>query len=59
MRDINSLKTDPKNPRIIKDKKFKELVKSIKSFPEMLQIRPVVVDETGKILGGDKRFKPD
>lgn len=45
------------NPRIIKDDKFKKLVQSIKDFPEMLEIRPIVVDEKNIILGGNMRFK--
>jgi len=45
------------NPRIIKDDKFKKLVQSIKDFPQMLEIRPIVVDENNIILGGNMRFK--
>ena len=43
--EINKLKPNKDNPRIIKDDKFKKLVKSIKDFPEMLELRPIVVDE--------------
>ena len=43
--DINTLAMNPNNPRVIKDDKFKKLVKSIKEFPEMLEIRPIVIDE--------------
>ena len=45
------------NPRIIKDDKFKKLVKSINDFPQMLELRPIVVDENNIILGGNMRFK--
>jgi site-specific DNA-methyltransferase (adenine-specific) len=45
------------NPRIIKDDKFKKLVKSIKDFPEMLEIRPIVVNNEMMILGGNMRLK--
>lgn len=45
------------NPRIIKDDKFKKLVQSIKDFPEMLQIRPIVVNNEMMILGGNMRLK--
>jgi hypothetical protein len=45
------------NPRIIRDSKFVKLVQSIKDFPEMLEIRPIVVDEKNIILGGNMRFK--
>jgi len=45
------------NPRIIKDDKFKKLVQSIKDFPEMLGIRPIVVNNEMMILGGNMRLK--
>ena len=51
------IKLNPNNPRIIKDDKFKKLVQSIKEFPEMLDIRPIVVNKEGIILGGNMRFK--
>ena len=54
---INELKTNENNPRIIKDEKFKKLVKSIKDFPEMLDLRPIVVDEEMIILGGNMRYR--
>ncbi len=55
--EINKLKPNQANPRIIKDKKFKKLIKSIKEFPEMLDLRPIVVDEDMTILGGNMRYK--
>ena len=54
---INAIQTNPKNPRLIKDDKFKKLVKSIKEFPQMLELRPIVVDENNIILGGNMRYK--
>ena len=45
------------NPRILKDDKFKKLVKSIKDFPEMLEIRPIVVNNEMMVLGGNMRLK--
>ena len=54
---ISEVKTNPKNPRLIKDDKFKKLVKSIKDFPEMLELRPIVVDENNIVLGGNMRLK--
>lgn len=47
----------PKNPRFIKNEKFKKLVKSISDFPEMLEIRPIIVDENMVILGGNMRYR--
>jgi Fe-S cluster assembly ATPase SufC len=55
--DIKELVMNPSNPRTIKDDKFKKLVKSIKEFPEMLDIRPIVVDENMVVLGGNMRTK--
>ena len=54
---ISEVKLNPNNPRQIKDDKFKNLVKSIKDFPEMLDIRPIVVNEDMVILGGNMRFR--
>lgn len=55
--DINKVKLNDKNPRFIKDEKFKKLVKSIKGFPEMLKLRPVVVDSDMIALGGNMRLR--
>ena len=54
---INLVKSHPNNPRLIKDDKFKKLVESVSSFPQMMQLRPIVVDETMTILGGNMRLK--
>jgi len=58
---ISDIKANPKNPRLIKDNKFKKLVQSIKEFPGMLEKRPLVcfTDVDGKfvVLGGNMRLK--
>lgn len=54
---IEDIKNNPNNPRIIKDDKFKKLVNSIKGLPQMLDIRPIVVDENMIVLGGNMRLK--
>ena len=54
---ISKIKLNPNNPRLIKDDKFTKLVQSIKDFPEMLNIRPIVVNDDMIILGGNMRFK--
>jgi hypothetical protein len=58
---IEKIKPNPKNPRVIKDEKFKQLVKSIAEFPQMLEKRPLVcfTDTDGKyvVLGGNMRLK--
>lgn len=55
--NIKEVKNNSNNPRLIKDDKFKKLVQSIKDFPEMLNIRPIVVNEDMVILGGNMRYK--
>lgn len=54
---ISEVKNNPNNPRLIKDDKFKKLVASINSFPEMLEKRPIVVDEDMIVLGGNMRLR--
>jgi len=54
---ITQIKPNPNNPRIIKDSKFKQLVKSIQDFPQMLELRPIVIDENCVVLGGNMRLK--
>lgn len=54
---INEIRENPSNPRTISKDKFKKLVQSIKDFPEMLQARPIVVDPTNTILGGNMRYR--
>lgn len=54
---IKEIKNNPKNPRVIKNQKFQKLVQSIKDFPQMLDIRPIIVNKEGVILGGNMRFR--
>ena len=54
---LSEVKSNPNNPRIIKDDKFGKLVKSIKEFPKMLEIRPIVVNADMIVLGGNMRLK--
>lgn len=53
----NEIKVNPNNPRIIKDFNFKRLVQSVTDFPEMLILRPIVVNKDMVILGGNMRYK--
>jgi len=55
--EIKKVIPNPSNPRIIKDDKFKKLVNSIKEFPQMLELRPIVVDSNMVVLGGNMRLK--
>jgi ParB-like chromosome segregation protein Spo0J len=54
---ISTIRPNPNNPRIIKDDQFKRLVDSIKGFPAMLEIRPIVVNDQMIILGGNMRLR--
>lgn len=54
---IGQIKPNPSNPRLIKDDKFTKLVKSVQDFPEMLELRPIVVNADMVILGGNMRWK--
>jgi DNA modification methylase len=54
---LSAIKSNPNNPRLIKDDKFKKLVQSIKDFPKMLELRPIVVNDDMVVLGGNMRLK--
>ena len=54
---ISDIKPNPNNPRQIKDDKFIKLVNSIKEFPDMLDLRPIVVNKDMVVLGGNMRLK--
>jgi len=53
---IKDIHINPKNPRYIKDDRFQLLVKNIKEFPKMMKLRPIIIDDTGMILGGNMRY---
>ena len=55
--NIKEIKPNSNNPRVIKDYKFKKLVRSIQNFPEMLDLRPIVVNEDKVVLGGNMRLR--
>jgi DNA modification methylase len=54
---VSTLKKNPNNPRILRDDKFEKLKRSIEEFPQMMALRPTVIDERGIILGGNMRFE--
>jgi hypothetical protein len=54
---ISDVKSNPNNPRLIKDDKFQKLVQSLKDFPEMANVRPIVVNQDFVVLGGNMRLK--
>lgn len=54
---LSTIKSNPNNPRLIKDAKFEKLKKSISEFPKMMELRPMVINADSVILGGNMRFK--
>lgn len=54
---ISEIKLNPKNPRLIRDEKFKQLCKSITDAPWMMELRPIIISENGVIQGGNMRYR--
>ena len=54
---LSHIKPNPNNPRLIKDDKFQKLVNSIREFPKMMELRPMVVNSDNIVLGGNMRLK--
>ncbi len=57
MVQLKELRTNDRNPRIIKSEQFAKLVKSVKEFPEMMKLRPLVVTDNGEVIGGNMRYR--
>ena len=54
---LSDIHFNPNNPRVIKDSKFQKLVNSIREFPKMMSLRPMVIDKNNMVLGGNQRLK--
>jgi len=54
---LNDIKPNPNNPRVLRDDKFQKLKQSIKEFPKMLSLRPMIIDENNVVLGGNMRLR--
>ncbi|OUJ65585.1 ParB N-terminal domain-containing protein [Hymenobacter crusticola] len=54
---IEQVRLNDANPRLIQDARFQALKKSLVDFPEMLTLRPLVVDEAYVVLGGNMRLQ--
>ena len=54
---LSSLKLNPENPRVVRNENFKKLVESIRAFPKMLELRPIIIDENNIIVGGNQRYR--
>jgi hypothetical protein len=55
--DVSKIKLNDSNPRTIRDENFEKLCKSIEQFPKMMELRPIIIDQNGVILGGNMRFR--
>lgn len=55
--NLNDIRLNDKNPRTINKRQLDRLVKSVQEFPEMTELRPIVVDENNTILGGNMRYR--
>lgn len=54
---VSDLKENPDNPRTITGDALEKLKASIREFPAMLQLRPIVVDADMVVLGGNMRLR--
>lgn len=54
---LSELKLNPNNPRLIRGAKFKKLVQSLDTFPEMMELRPIIIDDNNIIAGGNMRYR--
>lgn len=54
--NITNIKINPNNPRFIKDDRYQKLKNSIKDFPKMMKLRPIIIDDDGMIIGGNMRY---
>ena len=55
--NISKIKSNPKNPRVIRDDRFIKLKNSIREFPHMMELRPMVINSENIVLGGNMRLK--
>jgi ParB-like chromosome segregation protein Spo0J len=54
---LSTLHLNPRNPRTISVERFQALVKSLKNFPAMMELRPIIVDKSGMVIGGNMRYR--
>lgn len=55
--NLSQIQVNGANPRTITDEKFNKLVNSVLALPKMLELRPIVVDDTFTALGGNMRYR--
>ena len=54
---LSEITPNAKNPRLIKEERFKKLVRSLENLPDFTAIRAIILDEDKKIIGGNMRFR--
>jgi hypothetical protein len=54
---ISKIRPNDSNPRFIRNERYKKLLSSIREFPKMLELRPIITDDSGMIIGGNMRFR--
>ena len=54
---VTEIRPNPDNPRTISRENMERLVRSLREFPEMMELREIVVDETMMVLGGNMRLR--
>jgi hypothetical protein len=54
---IHRVLPNPENPRFIRDDQFEKLVKSLKDFPDMASVRPLVINANNIVIGGNMRLR--
>ena len=54
---VSTLKKNPNNPRLLRDDKFEKLKNSLREFPQMMSLRPIIVDTENIVLGGNMRLE--
>ena len=54
---IEDIKINPRNPRIIRNERFISLKQSLQEFPKMMELRPIIIDKEGYIIGGNMRYR--
>ena len=55
--EIEKIKLNEHNPRDITPEQKEKLKKSLQDFPEMLSVRPLIIDENNVVLGGNMRLR--
>ena len=54
---LSTIKKNPNNPRLLRDDKFEKLKNSLREFPQMMSLRPIIVDAENIVLGGNMRLE--